>query len=215
MHLLENRVEFNKVLVFVSSKKLADILFDELNELVTYTVGVIHSNKSQNLRLNTVEKFEKGDCKVLIATDILARGIDFEKLSHVINFDTPEFPENYIHRIGRSGRAGEEGNSILFFTEKEEQYKIAIEELMGIDITELDFPEEVKHNSKLLDDERPKTRVKHLRKKPVEVENKGFHEKSEKNKKVNLGSSYWRKVEGYKKPIRRGDKTQNMKKKRK
>jgi len=214
VHLLSNKEEFKKVLVFVSTKKMADKLFEEMNELVTYPIGVIHSNKSQNLRLNTVEKFENGEWRILIATDILARGIDFEKLSHVINFDTPEFPENYIHRIGRSGRAGENGSSILFFTEKEETYKIAIEELMGIEIAEIDFPEEVRHNSKLLDDERPKPRVKHLRKKPVEIENKGFHEKSEKNKKVNLGSSYYRKLEGYKKPIRRGDKTQNLKKKK-
>ena len=73
---------------------------------------MIHSNKEQNHRFNTVKEFENGNYRFIIATDIVARGIDIAEVSHVINFDTPEVPENYIHRIGRTGRAEKKGISI-------------------------------------------------------------------------------------------------------
>jgi ATP-dependent RNA helicase RhlE len=116
--LLSDKDEFTKVLVFVSSKRGADLLFDALEELYGPELCVIHSNKSQNYRLRSIEKFERGENRILISTDVMARGLDLEKLSHVINFDTPAYPENYMHRIGRTGRAEEQGKAILFYTWK-------------------------------------------------------------------------------------------------
>ena len=75
-------------------------------------VGIIHSNKEQNHRFNTVRLFKEGVYQFLIATDIVARGIDIAEVTHVINFDTPDVPENYIHRIGRTGRFDKKGIAI-------------------------------------------------------------------------------------------------------
>ena len=118
-YILRDKKVFTKVVVFVSSKKLADRLYD----LIAISgVGIIHSNKSQNARIETIELFDEGDYRILIATDIIARGLDFHKVTHVINFDVPSFPENYIHRIGRSGRAEEK--EIQYFSIRTKKKKI-------------------------------------------------------------------------------------------
>ncbi len=122
-HLIKNKTDFRKVLIFVSSKKIADRLFDALEGRFGSELGVIHSNKSQNYRIRSVEQFDSGVNRILLSTDVMARGLDLEKITHVINFDTPTYPENYMHRIGRTGRAEEEGNTILFYTEKETENK--------------------------------------------------------------------------------------------
>jgi ATP-dependent RNA helicase RhlE len=215
-HLLADKEEFTKVVVFVSSKKNADKLYEAINEKGFTKVGLIHSNKTQNYRLDAVTKFDSGENRILIATDVISRGIDFDKLSHVISFDTPPFPENYMHRIGRTGRAGNKGKSILFFTAQEEEYKVAVEELMNFDIPEIDFPEEVELNVRLLPEERPRIRVKQNRKTTIKKLEDGFHEKSLKNQKVNLGGSYKREIKfKFKKPKTRGDKIANQRKKKK
>ena len=112
--LLSSDDTMTKVLIFVSTKSLADQLHEKLNLQFPEIVGVIHSNKEQNYRFNTVKQFKAGVFKYIIATDIMARGIDVAEVTHVINFDTPEVPENYIHRIGRTGRAGSNGTAISF-----------------------------------------------------------------------------------------------------
>mgnify|MGYP000893965626 FL=1 len=106
MHLVQDAEEFSKVLVFLSSKRQADRLYETLEEFMVSDVTIVHSNKSQNYRLRSIKQFEEGEKRILISTDVMARGLDIENTSHVINFDTPEFPENYMHRIGRTGRAG-------------------------------------------------------------------------------------------------------------
>jgi len=131
IHLLKNKDEYKKVIVFVSNKKNADKLFDALQDDFGSETCIIHSNKSQNYRIRSIEQFDKGKNRILVATDVIARGLDLEKITHVINFDTPNFPENYMHRIGRTGRAEEEGKAILFYTEKEMESKLAIEKLMS------------------------------------------------------------------------------------
>lgn len=78
------------------------------------TVGVIHSNKSQNNRFEALKSFNDNKLKVLITTDIVARGLDFDDITHVVNFDIPDEPENYMHRIGRTGRVDKEGGSKLY-----------------------------------------------------------------------------------------------------
>jgi ATP-dependent RNA helicase RhlE len=203
-HLLSNRKEFSKVLVFVSSKKMATRLFDIFTELMP-GVGVIHANKEQAYRLEIIRKFDAGNIRILIATDLIARGVDLEKLSHVVSFDTPDFPENYIHRIGRTGRAEQSGQSILFFTEKENEYKVAIEALMKYEIPQLEFPEEVEINFKSTPEEEEKVVMKRNRKTTHVKPTEGFHEKSEKNKKVNLGGSY-RRSEAFKHKVKEANK---------
>ena len=120
-HILKDKNVYKKVLVFVSNKKSADLLFSVLTENFKDDVCVIHSNKTQNYRLRSIEEFEQGIHRILVTTDVMARGLDLNKISHVFNFDTPGFPEIYMQRIGRTGRAEDKGSSVLFFTEKEEE----------------------------------------------------------------------------------------------
>ncbi|HET6242916.1 MAG: DEAD/DEAH box helicase [Bacteroidetes bacterium] len=207
-HLLKGK-EYQKVLVFVTGKKIADRLFDCLEKSNVSLVGIIHSNKSQNYRIRSIEEFESGAKRVLIATEVIARGIDFDKISHVINFDVPEFPENYMHRIGRTGRAEQHGNSILFYTQQEEKAKQAIESLMSYQIPITDFPSEVAISDELIPEEKPKVFVKnYLPEIKKKTSGLSFHEKSDKNKKVNVRGAHKKKAAAkYKKPIRkRGDK---------
>jgi len=186
--LLTQQAEMTKVLVFVATKKLADELFDELKPKFEDRAGVIHSNKEQNHRFNTVKQFHEGNYRFIIATDIIARGLDISEVSHVINFDMPEAQEAYIHRIGRTGRADKKGISISFATEKEQEQLDNIEALMNYKVPELPLPEDLVISTELTEDEMPKVKMREtLIKLPDVRETKGaFHEKSEKNKKVNV-----------------------------
>ena len=208
--LLKDRTTFQKVVVFINSKKNADRLFEELKPSFWNELGVIHSNKSQNNRLATIERFDDGHIRILIATDVIARGLDLDDISHVINFDTPKFPENYIHRIGRTGRAKKSGNSILLYTEEEENSKMAIENLMDRKINNILFPDEVKISSKLTIEEQPRIIEKNHHKISKHSTGHSFHEKKDKNKKqYNLSGGQkikLKKAKKYKKPITRGSK---------
>jgi len=212
-YLLKDKDEFSKVLVFVSNKKNADRLYEALEDNYGSETGIIHSNKSQNYRIRSVELFDEGKNRILVTTDIMARGLDLEKITHVINFDTPGFPENYMHRIGRTGRADQLGKSILFYTEKEEEAKLSIESLMDYKIPIVDFPDEVKISKELIPEERPVIVDKYHRKVKMKTEETAFHEKKDKNKKTNQGGSYLRKKKKYKNPKTRGDKKLNKRKK--
>ena len=214
VHILRNKEELRKVLVFVSSKKIADRLFEALEEFFASEITVIHSNKSQNYRFKSIKKYDEGICRILIATDIIARGMDLDKVSHVINFDTPIYPENYMHRIGRTGRAEEKGKSFLFCTDKEEKYKEFIEDLMNYKIPVSEIPEEVEITQQLSEEERKSNRKNFYRNlKEVEV-GPSFHEKKERNKKIN-DRYKWKKERRvkYKKPKSRGDKGVNRRRK--
>ena len=213
IHLLQNEKNFKKVLVFVPNKKNADLLFGLLDDFFGSDVAVIHSNKTQNYRLRSIENFNSEKTRILVTTDVMARGLDLEQISHVINFDVPNFPENYMHRIGRTGRAEQEGTAILFYSEKENDAKEAIENLMGLKIKEIDFPAEVTISKQLTSEEQPKI-VEINNPNNMEEIGPAFHEKKEKNKKQNLGGSYKRIIkQKYKKPKTRGDKNYNKRKK--
>jgi len=208
-YLLMQHPEMNKVLVFVATKKLADDVYEEMIKGFPDVVGVIHSNKEQNHRFNTVNQFQNGTYRFIIATDIVARGIDISEVSHVINFDLPDEPENYIHRIGRTGRADKKGNAISFITEKEKPYQEKIESLMKRSIRMLELPEEVEISEALTEDEQPKKFVPNIVIKQPKRENVGaaFHEKKEKNKKVNVKVSHKEKMmKKYGKPKKRAPK---------
>uniref|UniRef100_UPI0040489157 DEAD/DEAH box helicase n=1 Tax=Polaribacter sp. TaxID=1920175 RepID=UPI0040489157 len=218
-YLLKDKNTYTKVLVFVGNKRNADRLFEALDESFADEICVIHSNKTQNYRERSIRQFDDGMNRILVATDVMARGLDLDEISHVFNFDTPNFPENYMHRIGRTGRASHEGNSILFVTEAEQEDKLAIEELMNYKIPMVVFPSDVEISDQLTPEERPEE---------LEInnplKNKGddfapgpaFHEKSEKNSKINQGGSYRREIaKKYKKPKTRGDKNFNKRNKKK
>ncbi|MFD2521399.1 DEAD/DEAH box helicase [Emticicia soli] len=186
--LLAKPAEMSKVLVFVATKQLADQLFEELEMEYSSQMGVIHSNKSQNNRFDTINNFQNGTYRILIATDIVARGLDISEVSHVINFDVPEVPENYIHRIGRTGRQDKKGIAISFFVEKDAEAKEAIEQLMNYKIPMLELPVQLEISDQLTEDEMPKVIMKEPLLKRPKKEDVGpaFHEKLEKNKKVNV-----------------------------
>ena len=216
-HLLEDKDAFSKVLIFVSNKRSADRLFEALNERYNDELCVIHSNKTQNYRIRSINQFDKGENRILVATDVMARGLDLDEISHVINFDTPSFPENYMHRIGRTGRAEKEGRTILFSTEKEQVAKDTIEALMDFKIPVLELPSEVEISDQLTPEERPKeVEIDNPHKRKEDTVGAAFHEKSEKNSQVNEGGSYRRLIaKKYKKPRTRGDKNYNKRNKKK
>jgi ATP-dependent RNA helicase RhlE len=215
-HLLRDRDEYSKVLVFVSGKKMADRLFEALDEEFGPESCVIHSNKSQNYRFRSVQQFDRGDIRIVITTDVMARGLDLEKITHVINFDTPLYPENYMHRIGRTGRAEQKGHSLLFYTDKEQISKEAIESLMHYKIPSMRIPPEVEVSAELIPEERPGNPEIRLKSR-VDKDSGGgaFHEKKAKNLKTNQGGSYLRKKKSYKKPKTKGDKNFNRRNKKK
>lgn len=190
--LLVEDKSMTKVLIFAGTKHLADQLYDQLIGLFPELVGVIHSNKEQNHRFNTVRQFKNGSFKYIIATDVMARGIDVAEVTHVINFDTPEVPENYIHRIGRTGRADKKGIAITFITEKELVFQKAIEALMKQAIPVLPLPDSLEISTVLTADEIPKVRMKIIQLKVPKKEAVGpaFHEKSAKNSKVNVRKNH-------------------------
>ena len=216
IHLLKDRDEYAKVLVFVTGKRSADRLFEALEEPYGSETCVIHSNKSQNYRFRSVRQFDEGVNRILVTTDVMARGLDLELISHVINFDTPAYAENYMHRIGRTGRAEQQGHSLLFYTEKEKPEKEAIEALMKYKIPMIDFPRQVEINNELTPEERPRE-VEVKLKPDSDIKSKGgaFHEKKEKNLKTNQGGSYLRKKKKYKKPKTKGDKNFNRRHRKK
>lgn len=215
--LIKDKDHFEKVLVFTSHKKMADRLYECIEERFGSETAIIHGNKSQNYRFRSVEQFARGEKRILIATDVMARGLDIDNVSHVINMDVPSFPENYMHRIGRTGRAEKPGESILMFANYELDQKKAVEELMNYEIPVSEIPEKVEISDELLPEERP---VEHglndpnrnIKKKTLEA---GFHEKKDKNKKTNLGGSYKRTIKKkYKKPKTKGDKNYNRRNKK-
>lgn len=188
VHFLNTDTSFKKILVFAKNKKLADLLFKELNEEFPNQISIIHSNKTQPQRFAAIDNFDSGVHRVLIASDIIARGLDIPEVSHVINFDTPTEAADYIHRIGRTGRANSIGTAITFITKKELEYQEKIEHLMNKKIPLFKLPKEVEISEALIADEKIVKADKNLKKLPKVIPSGGaFHEKKAKNKKVNLG----------------------------
>jgi len=141
-HILKE-IPKDQILVFVRTKHGADRLVRKLKKL-GLKAAAIHGNKSQNQRQKTLKNFKTDQIQLLIATDIAARGIDINKLKYVINFDIPNIPETYVHRIGRSGRAGEKGVAISISEPEENAYIKAIEKLTKKELTQVEehpFPQ--------------------------------------------------------------------------
>jgi ATP-dependent RNA helicase RhlE len=129
LHLLGDP-KFDTVLVFTRTKRGADRIARKLDAGGIKT-GTIHSNRSQNQRLRALKDFKSGAVRVLVATDIAARGIDVDGISHVVNYDFPTHPEDYVHRIGRTGRAHAVGDAISFVTLEEQSQLRVLEKFIG------------------------------------------------------------------------------------
>lgn len=179
---------FEKTIIFAATKALADKIFAELKPEFEDEIGIIHSNKAQNYRFNSINSFQNGSLKALIATDLVARGIDISSVSHVINFDIPDTAEAYTHRIGRTGRIGKKGEAITFLTFKEKEGLLAIENYMGLKIEDGKFPENFEVGNYAIEEVVIEISTKTVRLKLKKAADYGgaFHEKIDKNKKVNV-----------------------------
>ena len=207
-HLLEDDKSMSKLLVFTASRAMADELYERMEAIFPGEVGVIHSNKEQNHRFNTVQQFKDGSYRFIIATDIVARGIDVSEVTHVINFDIPDTAENYIHRIGRTGRADKKGIAISFVTGKDEASLQKIEALMNYEVPTAPLPA-IGISEELMEFEKTVLYIKEIQLKTPKKEDVGpaFHAKSAKNSKVNnVISRKDRMMKKYGKPKTRGQK---------
>ncbi|NOU59124.1 DEAD/DEAH box helicase [Marinifilum sp. JC070] len=186
-YLLEDKEEFNKVMVFTETKKNADRIVDRLEDFLGEELSVIHSNKAQNTRINALNAFKEGRARVMVSSDVAARGIDIEDVSHVINFDIPTNYVEYVHRVGRTGRAEKEGTAISFVNEGEEELMEKIEELIRKPVSLESVPMDVEITSQLLEDEKKQTRNIKV-KNTVRRDTGAFHQKKAKNMKTPSGS---------------------------
>ena len=170
---------------------------ERLSKLLNFQseISIIHSKKEQNYRSKSINDFESGRSRILIASDVISRGIDINKISTVISFDTPFYPENYIHRIGRTGRASEIGNSILFYNKKEVVLKNAIEKLIKYKIPLIKFPHNVEKSLLLTTEEKEKKeiQVELSQVKPANDVGASYHEKSAKNSRKKVAKKSYKK----------------------
>lgn len=143
LYLLAEQERFNRVIVFTKTKKSADDISKYLGRKLMGEVRVIHANKGQNTRINAMEAFKSGEIDVLVATDVASRGIDVSMVSHVINFDVPLIYEDYVHRIGRTGRAQHSGEAITFMNPAEAYHIAKIEELIRQPIPRAPLPHDL------------------------------------------------------------------------
>lgn len=186
-HLLQDE-SIKRAIVFTRTKTVADNVFKFLGRKILNKkdLRVIHANKGQNTRINSMEAFKSGEIRVLVSTDVSARGIDIHEVSHVINFDVPIIYEDYVHRIGRTGRANLSGVAITFMT-KEEAYHIAkIEDIIRTKINRLEIPQEVEITETPFEEEQLMLRAVDEQRRIENPDFKGaFHEKKRKNNYAN------------------------------
>jgi ATP-dependent RNA helicase RhlE len=183
-HLLQSDESMTRVLVFAGGKRMADRLEFMLDDDFGDELAVIHSNKNANKRLRTVEEFAEGKSRILVASDLLARGVDVEGVTHVVNFVLPDAPEDYVHRIGRTGRAQRAGVAISMSAPYEEDSLQAIELLIGNRIPRCEWPSSVELSNEMLPDELDRGSMPVKVKAPKLEGGGAFHEKLDKNKKV-------------------------------
>ena len=142
-HLLKDKEQYNRVMIFTRTKEVADSVYGFIENRSLGPARVIHSNKGQNSRINAVNEFKDGNLRVLVSTDVTARGIDVSAVSHVINLDVPVMYEDYVHRIGRTGRAFTKGKAITFATKAELYHVEKIEKLIRGRIPVKTMPDEI------------------------------------------------------------------------
>lgn len=176
-HLLQQS-KFEKVMVFTRTKAIADSVYKFIERRELGPVRVVHSNKGQNARINAMNEFKEGNLRVLVSTDVTARGIDVSEVSHVINFDVPLVYEDYVHRIGRTGRAMRKGTAITFVNEAEVYHIKKIEKLIREEIPVKEFPAEVEITKTPFEEKQEMARQIDIQKRRENPNFKGaFHEK--------------------------------------
>jgi len=183
--LLTDTETYKRVIIFCATKENAELVFKVLDRKTEGEVRVLHSNKAQNTRINAIQSFKEGNVRVLISTDVSARGIDVSMISHVINFDLPTNYEDYVHRIGRTARANHDGVAISFLKPDEEFHLANIEKLIRMEITELPVPEKVELVVSSRSEIQEIAREMDRQKKLEDTGFKGaFHEKKPRRKKI-------------------------------
>lgn len=180
-YLLADQETFNRVMIFARTKENADNVFKYLERKKLGPIRVIHSNKGQNSRINAMNEFKQGQLRILVSTDVASRGIDVEKVSHVINFDVPSHYEDYVHRIGRTGRAFQEGKAITFATKAELYHITRIEKLIREKIPVKKLPDKIKIEETSTEEAQVMAREIDRQKKREDPEYGGaFHERKRK-----------------------------------
>jgi len=181
--LLQNQEAYQRVIIFTRTKEIANNIFKYLARKVVPEdqIRVIHANKGQNSRINAMEAFKEGNIRILVATDVAARGIDITEVSHVINFDVPIIYEDYVHRIGRTGRANHTGEAITFMTAAEVNHIQKIEEIIRMKIERIPLPEDLIVEETSFDESQEMARaIDDQRKKADPTFQGAFHEKKRK-----------------------------------
>ncbi len=177
-YLLEDEETFSRVLIFVTTKEHADQVFQVIRRKAEGEKRILHSNKGQSTRINAINAFKEGEVRILISTDVSARGLDVPLVSHVINFDLPQRYEDYVHRIGRTARANHTGEAISLVDPSEEYHLRKIEELIRMQIEEKVIPKEVVIEATSRSESQDQLREIDRQKKMENPDFKGaFHEK--------------------------------------
>jgi ATP-dependent RNA helicase RhlE len=180
--LLADTYAFSRVIVFTRTRKTAEYTTHFLQRKAVGEVRIIHANKGQNTRINTLNAFKEGTVRILVATDVVARGIDVSQVSHVINFDVPIAPEEYVHRIGRTGRANNTGQAITLANKSEEYYIRQIEKLMCQKIPIASLPAEFVAAPTSFEEQQAMARVIDWQRQKEDPNYQGaFHRKKKKN----------------------------------
>jgi ATP-dependent RNA helicase RhlE len=212
-HLLEKE-EMSRIIVFTRSRKNAEAVHTFLERKRLGEIRVIHANKGQNTRINAMEDFKAGEVRILVATDVASRGLDISLVSHVLNFDVPLIYEDYVHRIGRTGRAENEGKAITFVNPAEAYHFEKIEELIRMSILELPIPEDVAIPLTPFEEKQAYARELDRLKQRDNPEYRGaFHEKKERPKSTKGKGEKTKEKKHRKKPNRNQLKTKNQKNK--
>lgn len=179
--LLQDRERFHRVMIFVKTRRNAESLFKYLDRKTEDEIRAIHANKDQNTRINAMEAFKEGNVRVLVTTDVTARGIDVDDVSHVINFDIPLIYEDYVHRIGRTGRIFKVGEAISFASPMEMLHIEKIENLIRIQIPRKKMPKDVAVEDTSYKESQEMAKALDDAKKKMDPNFKGaFHEKKKR-----------------------------------
>jgi ATP-dependent RNA helicase RhlE len=181
--LLDDKHEITKLMIFCKTRALAEDVYKFLLRKFKETeVKVLHANKGQNTRINAINAFKNDEVKVLVATDVASRGIDVSLVSHVINFDVPIVIEDYVHRIGRTGRAYNSGEAITFCNPAELYYLQKIEKLIRQPITVKEMPSDVFIEATPYEERQDQAKEIDMQKRRENPDFKGaFHEKKTLN----------------------------------
>lgn len=184
--LLDRDEDITKLLVFCKTRVAADDVYKFLlRKYDDKQVKVLHANKGQNTRINAINAFKNDEIKILVATDVASRGIDVSDVSHVINFDVPIVIEDYVHRVGRTGRALRSGEAITFCNPAEEYYMNKIQKLIRQTVTLLPIPDDVFIEETPYEEKQDQAREIDMQMRKEDPDFKGaFHEKKERKERV-------------------------------